>query len=131
MIIEFLIVFALGCWIGSWVRGAWMALSFREILRDLGVTEQQLRKLAEKNQITFPVENPRDSITGEITLTPMEIRLEKIGDQIFAYRLDTDQFLGQGADRDALIQRLTENLTNVRLIIAQEDGADLLEKRHT
>jgi len=131
MIIEFLIVFALGCWIGSWVRGAWMALSFREILRDLGVTEQQLRKLAEKNQITFPVENPRDSITGEITVTPVEIRLEQHHGQIYAYRLDNDQFLGQGPDREALIQRLTENLTNVRLIVAQEHGAELLQKNHT
>ncbi len=107
-----------------------MAISFREILRDLGVTEQQLRTLAAKNDIQIPTENPKDSITGEITLTPIEIRLEKIGDQIFAYRLDTDQFLGQGSDREALIQRLTENLTNVRLIVAQEDGADLLQKRH-
>ncbi len=130
MIIEFLIVFALGCWIGSWVRAVWMSLSFREILRDLGVTEQQLRKLAEKNQITFPTENPRDSITGEITVTPVEIRLEQHHGQIYAYRLDNDQFLGQGSDREALIRRLTENLTNVRLIVAQEHGAELLQKNH-
>lgn len=107
-----------------------MALSFREILRDLGVTESQLRRLAEKNSIKIPTENPRDAITGEITVTPIEIRLEQHHGQIYAYRLDTDQFLGQGPDRDALIQRLTENLTNVRLIVAEENGADLLQKRH-
>lgn len=129
MFIEFLIVFALGCWIGSAVRGAWMALSFREILRDLGVTESQLRRLAEKNDIQIPTENPKDSITGEITLTPMEIRLEQHHGQIYAYRLDNNQFLGQGPDRDALIQRLTENLTNVRVIVSEKNGAGLLEKR--
>ena len=128
MIIEFLIAFALGCWIGSWVRGTWMALSFREILRDLGVTESQLRRLAEKNDIKIPTENPRDSITGEITVTPIEIKIEQVGDVLYAYRLDNDQFLGQGTDREALIQRLTENLTNVRLIIAEEHGAGLIKK---
>lgn len=130
MLIEFLIVFALGCVIGSAVRAYWMSLTFREILRDLGVTEQQLRQLAARNGIEMAPELPRDSITGTVTVTPIEIRLEQHHGQIYAYRLDTDQFLGQGPDRDALIQRLTENLTNVRLIIAEEHGADLLQKRH-
>ena len=128
MIIEFLIAFALGCWIGSAVSRAWMALSFREILRDLGVTESQLRKLAEKNDIKIPTENPRDSITGEVTVTPMEIKIEQVGDVLYAYRLDNDQFLAQGADRDQLIERLKENLTNVRLIISEEHGAALIKK---
>ncbi len=107
-----------------------MALSFREILRDLGVTEQQLRKLARNNDIDLPTENPRDS-EGEPTLTPMEIKIEEVQGMLYAYRLDNNQFLGQGVDRDQLIDRLKENLTNVRLIIAKEDGADLLQKSHT
>ena len=105
-----------------------MALSFREILRDLGVTEQQLRRLAEKNDIKIPTENPRDSITGEVTVTPIEIKIEEQQGMLYAYRLDNDQFLGQGTDREALIQRLTENLTNVRLIVAEEHGAGFIKK---
>ena len=129
MIIEFLIVFILGWYIGHKISGYWMALSFREILKDLGVTEQQLRKLAEKNDIPLPVENPRDSITGEVTLTPMEIRIEEHQGILFAYRLDNDQFLGQGPDRDQLIERLKDNLTNVRLIVAEENGANLITQK--
>lgn len=128
MLIELLIAFAVGCWIGSAVSRAWMALSFREILRDLGVTEQQLRKLAERNDIHVPTENPRDSITGEVTVTPIEIKIEEQQGMLYAYRLDNDQFLGQGTDREALIQRLTENLTNVRLIVAEEHGAGFIKK---
>lgn len=104
-----------------------MALSFREILRDLGVTEDQLRRLAEKNDIPVPTENPRDSITGEVTLTPLEVRIEEVEGTLYAYRLDNDQFLGQGVDRDQLIKRLTENLTNVRIIVAEEHGAGYLK----
>ena len=128
MLIELLIAFAVGCWIGSAVSRAWMSLSFREILRDLGVTEQQLRRLAERNDIHVPTENPRDSITGEVTVTPIEIKIEEQQGMLYAYRLDNDQFLGQGTDREALIQRLTENLTNVRLIVAEENGAALIKK---
>lgn len=107
---------------------AWMALSFREILRDLGVTEQQLRALAAKNDIELSPENPRDSITGEVTVTPIEIRIEEHNGCLYAYRLDNNLFLGQGPDRDQLIDRLKENLTNVRLIIAEEHGAGLIKK---
>jgi len=128
MIIEFLIAFGLGCWIGSTVSRAWMALSFREILRDLGVTEQQLRALAAKNDIKIPTENPRDSITGEVTVTPIEIRIEEHNGCLYAYRLDNGLFLGQGPDRDQLIDRLKDNLTNVRLIISEDNGAGLIKK---
>jgi len=127
MIIEFLVAFALGCWVGSAVSRSWMSLSFREILRDLGVTEQQLRDLAQKNDIRVPVENPKDSITGEITLTPMEIRIEEHNGCLYAYRLDNNLFLGQGTDRQQLIERLKDNLTNVRLIISEDNGAKLIK----
>ena len=108
-----------------------MTLTFREIIKDLGITDQQLRKLAEKNGIRVPTENPRDSITGEVTVTPIEIRIEEHQGQLYAYRLDNDQFLGQGTDREQLIARLTENLTNVRLIVAEENGAGLIKPSQT
>ena len=130
MIIEFLIAFVVGWVVGSFVTRTWMALSFREILRDLGVTEQQLRKLAQENDVEINEQALKDTITGEITVTPMEIKIEEQQGMLYAYRLDNDQFLGQGTDREALIQRLTENLTNVRLIIAEENGAKLLQKNN-
>jgi len=107
-----------------------MALSFREILRDLGVTEQQLRKLARDNDIDLTTENPQNA-AEEPTLTPMEIKIEEVQGMLYAYRLDNNQFLGQGVDRDQLIDRLKENLTNVRLIISEDNGSRLLQKSHS
>lgn len=127
MMIEFLIMFALGWFLGSALTRAWLHITFREILRDLGVTEQQLQRLARKNNIPVPVENPRDE-SGEITLTPIEIKIEQVGDMLYAYRLDNGLFLGQGTDRESLLKRLTENLTNVRLIIAEDQGAGFIKK---
>lgn len=127
--IELIIAFIVGCWLGSAVSRAWMALSFREILRDLGVTEQQLRKLARDNDIDLTTENPQNA-AEESTLTPMEIKIEEVQGMLYAYRLDNNQFLGQGIDRDQLIDRLKENLTNVRLIISEDNGSRLLQKNN-
>jgi len=123
MIIEFLIVFAVGFWLGSVVRGAWMALSFREILKDLGITEQQLRALAEKNDIQLPEIKSDDK---ESQLPVLEVRVEQTDLGLFAYRKRDSLFLARGKDREELMKNLVNNLTNVRVVIAKEDGAELI-----
>jgi hypothetical protein len=105
---------------GKATADAYNQWAFKEILKDLGITEQQMRDLAEKNGLQLPK-------AAEPELPALEVRLERIGDVIYAYRKDDDQFLGQGPDRDTLVRRLTENLNNVRVIISKEDGADLIQ----
>jgi hypothetical protein len=97
---------------------------FQKILKELGVTDQQLKKLARDHGMG--VEEAKPSI-DEPELTSVEIKLEQHQGVIYAYRIDDDQFLGQGADRDELIESLKKNLTNVRLIIAEEHGAKLIK----
>jgi hypothetical protein len=63
--------------------------------------------------------------------TVVDVKLERVGTEIFAYRKSDDRFLAQGSDADSLIARLNENLTPCRVVVAQEDGADLLQKSHT
>jgi len=130
MIIEFIVAFALGWFIGGKLTAAWMRLTFREILKDLGVTDQQLKKMAQDNGIILPSDaaDPEPE-TETAKLTPIEIRIEEHQGVLYAYRLDNDQFLGQGPDKEALIQRLTQNLTNVRLIVAEEHGAKLITQK--
>lgn len=111
---------ALGFLLGKAAADTYNQMVFREILKDLGITEQQMQDLAKKNGIS--VLKPT-----EPELPILEVRLEKIGSVIYAYRKSDDQFLGQGTDRDALVQRLTDNLNNVRVIISKEDGADLIQ----
>lgn len=118
---EYFIAFALGCYLAHKITAAWNHYTFREILKDLGVTEQQLRELASRMGQPLPD-------AEKIKLEEIEIRIEEHAGTLYAYRMDTDQFLGQGPDREGLIQRLTENLTNVRLVVAKEQGADHLMK---
>jgi hypothetical protein len=119
---ETIILCVLSLIVGWKLSSLWNVIAFKKLLEDLGVTEQQLAQLKDRLESALPdlaedTEQPQKIV---------EVRLEQHGSAILAYRKDNDQFLAQGADRDSLIQRLTENLTPCRVVIAKEDGADLI-----
>jgi hypothetical protein len=120
--------FALGWYLGSKITTHLLALSFRQILQDLGVTNEQLRKLARDVNVELP---DTAAHTADDGLTPVEITLEQHQGVLYAYRKDTQQFLGQGTDQQGLIDSIARRMDNVRLIIDSNDGADLLQKRNS
>jgi hypothetical protein len=128
ILILVVIAFAFGWYAGSWVTTHLLALSFRQILNDLGVKNEQLRALAEDVGIELPAVN-QNTADGN-RLTPLEIVLEQHQGVLYAYRKDNQQFLGQGTDRQGLIDSIGQRMTDVRLIIDQQDGADLLQKNN-
>ena len=128
LLILVVIAFAFGWYAGSWVTTHLLALSFRQILNDLGVKNSQLRQLAENVGLELPDVNA-DTATGD-TLVPLEVTIEQHQGVLYAYRKDTKQFLGQGTDREGLIDSISKRMTDVRLIIDTADGADLLQKRN-
>ena len=128
ILIAVIIAFVFGWYLGSWVTTHLLALSFRQILTDLGVKNEQLRQLATDVGIELPAVN-ENTATGD-PLTPLEITLEQHQGVLYAYRKDTKQFLGQGTDREGLIDSISKRMTDVRLIIDQQDGADLLQKNN-
>jgi hypothetical protein len=122
------LAFAAGWYIGSTVTTHLLALSFRQILTDLGIKNEQLRKLATDVGVELPDVN-QNTADGE-ELTPLEITLEQHQGVIYAYRKDNKQFLGQGTDQAGLIDSISKRMTDVRLIIDTADGADLLQKNN-
>lgn len=119
-ILRYVLIFALGGVIGYKLSQAYMLMSFRQILDELGITDRQMQQLAEDNGVEV-------ADSGETPgLTPVEIFIEQHHGQLFAYRLADGVFLGQAADGPALVQRLTENLSNVRVIVDKDHGADYL-----
>ena len=126
--IETVLIIVAAFWLGNrWATNFHQRI-FREILRELGVTDQQLQELMRRQQRQLAGLSPEESTAD---LTVVEVRLEQEGNQIYAYRKDDSTFLGQGRDRDSLIERLNQNLTPCRVTVAQEDGADLLQKNNT
>ena len=125
--IALIIVFAFGWYIGSKVQFWLDQITFKHILEDLGVTNKQLTGLIARDLVPDVNANTADG-NG---LTPLEITLEQHQGVIYAYRKDNQQFLGQGTDRQGLVDSISKRMTDVRLIIDQQDGADLLQKNNT
>ena len=125
--LELVIVFILGAVIGGRLTHNIMMSATKRLLQDLGIKEQDLRRFAEKQGIHLP-DTPEDA-APELTL--VEITLEQQGEQIFAYRKDDSTFLGQGHDKESLIEAIAHRMKDVRLVIAEQDGAELLQKRNT
>ena len=125
---ELIIAAIVGIFIG-WQAAKRVHLDgFRQLLRALKVTEDDLLRAMIKIQSK---EWQLDEPEGATDSTVVDVKLEQQGTQIFAYRKSDDQFLAQGSDADSLIARLNENLTPCRVVVAQEDGADLLQKNNT
>lgn len=131
-IISFLLVFALGWWLGSKVTAALQFWTFAEVLRELGITNQQLRDMAAKHGFTLPPDESDESTDDPLGDLPVvEIRVEQHANTLYVFRKDTDEFLGQGSSKEDLIARLGEKLRGVRLSIAEEDGADFIGGKYT
>jgi hypothetical protein len=125
---ELIIVALVGIFVG-WQASRRVHLDgFRQLLKALKVTEEDLLRAMIKIQSTdWQLEDPE----GTKDETIVDVKLEQQGTQIFAYRKSDDQFLAQGSDAASLIERLNQNLTPCRVVVAQEDGADLLQKNNT
>ena len=88
------------------------------LLKELGVKEADLRRLAQRHGLDLP--DPSESASSSVQdLEEIQIKVEKHGSEIYAFRADNDQFLGQGPDRESLITRLSQSMTNVRLTVIE------------
>ena len=125
---ELIIVGLLGIFIG-WRAASHVHLDgFRQLLKALKITEQDLLRAMIKIQSReWQLEDPE----GTKDETVVDVKLEQVGTAIYAYRKSDDQFLAQGSDAASLIERLNQNLTPCKVVVAQEDGADLLQKNNT
>jgi len=124
--IELLIVFAVGYWLGHRMATVIHIMSFKKILDELGIKRDDMLRLAERNGLDLPEEQQPKS-TAEI----VDVKLEQHQGQIYAFRKDNDQFLGQGSTAEALIERLNQTMKPCRVIVAREDGADLLQNNNS
>ena len=125
---ELIIAALVGIFIG-WTASKQVHLDgFRQLLRALKVTEADLLRAMIKIQSR---EWQPDALEGAKDPAVVDVKLEQQGTEIFAYRKSDNQFLAQGSNADTLIERLNQNLTPCKVVVAQEDGADLLQKNNT
>ena len=125
---ELIIVALVGIFVG-WQASRRVHLDgFRQLLKALKITEQDLLRAMIKIQST---DWQLEDHVGSTDDTIVDVKLEQQGTEIYAYRKSDNQFLAQGSNAASLIERLNQNLTPCKVVVAQEDGADLLQKNNT
>ena len=111
-------------YIGFKAGEAWYLYTFRQILEDLNIKNSDLRKLAEAKGVDLSEVPAEDDLGSDLPI--LEVRIEQHPEGLFAYRKVDDTFIAQGKDRDTLMENLVNNLTNVRVVVYKDDGADLI-----
>jgi len=123
-----ILAFLIGCLVGvfvGWKINDQLHTSLTtDLLKTVGVTESDLRKAITKLQGEQP--------DSEDVLPGVEVRVESVDNQLYVYRLDTMEFLCQGATRDDIIDCLATRFhKDFRIIVSEEHGAQYLKPNPT
>ena len=116
--VELIITFLLGVFLGWVSSSAWHRTIFSEMLSRLnkGALEQLQSDLARE------VNEDED----HNSLPKLEIRVEQHPEGLYAYAIEDNRFIAQGIDRDQLMKNLVSNLHQVRVICREDQGAHLI-----
>jgi hypothetical protein len=109
-------------WAGWKISELWQVVAFKSLLNDLNVKQQDLKRLHSK----LATEADKEVVDQSNHLPVLEVRIEQHPEGLFAYRKADNTFIAQGKDREALMDNLVNNLSNVRVVVAKEDGAELI-----
>lgn len=116
------LVFIVAFNVGRWTERLFHRMILRDLLKDLGVTQADLHKLQRKLERDLE----GDESTPEAELIP--IRIEQHHGQLYAYRKDTEQFVGQSTTSEGLQREIRSRFRDgVRFIVAKSEGGDLLK----
>jgi hypothetical protein len=118
---ELIIIAAVAFYFGFKIAEIVHVSSFKKILNDLKISEQQLRDLVQKNGLDLD-EAPEESDAAKV-----EIKIEQHLDQLYVYELGSDRFVAQGKTSDEIMQRIVDNYPKgTRVICTTENGGLIL-----
>jgi uncharacterized protein YihD (DUF1040 family) len=124
-VIDFILGLALGGFIGFKIAEHIHVTMFKDILVKLKVSESDMRTMVQDLQKDLP-EDHEDA-------TPrIEVKVECVNDQLYVYRLDTMEFLCQGANREAVLACLADRFhKDFTIVLSEEHGAKYLKESPT
>ena len=120
--LDFLLGIVLGGLIGFKIAEHIHVTMFRDILVKLKVKDSDMRNMMQDLQEDLP----------EDDLPRVEVKVEMVNDQIYVYRLDTMEFLCQGATREAVMICLADRFRkDFKIVLSEEHGAQYLKESPT
>jgi hypothetical protein len=124
-VIWFLIGAFLGGLVGFKVAEHIHTTIFKDILMKLKVSEADMRAMMRDLQEDLPEDH-------EDAMPRVEVKVECVNDQLYVYRLDTMEFLCQGATREAVLTCLAERFhSDFKIVLSEEHGAQYLKESPT
>ena len=126
--LELIIVAVISFYMGAKIKGLIMIMTFRKLLRDLGIKEQHLRSFALKHGIELSEPDSPQEPAAAAAEDRTEIRIEQHQGQLFAWRVSDGTFMAQGADREGLFRSLEARFGASSWIVKKDEGADLIRE---
>jgi uncharacterized protein YihD (DUF1040 family) len=124
-LIDFILGLALGGFIGFKIAEYIHVTMFRDILVKLKVSESDMRTMVQDLQKDLPDDH-------EDAMPRVEVKVECVNDQLYVYRLDTMEFLCQGANREAVLACLADRFhKDFTIVLSEEHGAKYLKESPT
>ena len=124
-LIDFILGLALGGFVGFKVAEYIHVTMFRDILVKLKVSESDMRTMVQDLQKDLPEDH-------EDAMPRVEVKVECVNDQLYVYRLDTMEFLCQGATREAVLACLADRFhKDFKIVLSEEHGAKYLKESPT
>lgn len=128
---EYVFFFVIGASIGWYLAQYFYVNALQNILEALDVSDDDLRKVAKELGITVPAKPSQTvEIDGETYEYDdyVEVRVEKVGTRLFAYRDDTDVFITQSDDPNELVDALVNHFPpKTRVNIDPDNGGKYLK----
>jgi uncharacterized protein YihD (DUF1040 family) len=121
-LIDFILGLVLGGFIGFKIAEHIHVTMFRDILVKLKIKDSDMRAM---------VQDLEKDLT-EDAMPRVEVKVELVNDQIYVYRLDTMEFLCQGANREAVLACLADRFhKDFTIVLSEEHGAKYLKESPT
>jgi hypothetical protein len=124
--LSYILLFGLAFYLGYKFNEKIMYLTFSKMLKDAGITNKELDKFINHWAPEIGIEREADDDADRI-----EIRVERHGEVLYAFRKDNEQFLGQGTDLDSLTKIIAERFRDANFILRSGDGAELVKSNPT
>lgn len=125
MILSLIAVFIIGAIVGWKVNDLLFKITFGKMLSDAGITDKNLDQFIRH---WAPALDKELKGTTDDTKPEVFVKIEQHHGALYAFRKDNDKFLGQGATREELIERLKEQFEGeVTVTVKEEDGAEYMK----
>jgi len=105
--------------------------ALQQLLQRLDIKEADLRRVAEEMGLDIAKPEPDTvEVDGEVYEYDVyvEVRVEKLGDTLYAYNDETNEFLAQERDPALLVERLSQLFpTRTRVNVDPANGGNFLK----